>query len=169
MMIFYKYICDYILENISLIQLIIVAIECVSNGIESNNLYILAGLNEKYDRSKISLYYQLTLEELNIKEPTKAEASNYLIKYYCNELINKKINPHIFLYQIFNDIYYKTFDIRKDKIYTGDNFGIENIIGIYFTIDELNENKINKNIKKEIEKEYIKCYKEAKKYLKNNK
>jgi hypothetical protein len=105
MMLFYKYICEYILEEISINQLIYVAIECVSNGIESDSLYILAGLNEK-DEYDISLYYKSALKELKINEPTKFEAVKYLIKYYCNQLINKNITPEIFLEKVVDGIYY---------------------------------------------------------------
>ena len=105
-MLFYKYICEYILEEIETSQLVGAAVECVSNGIESDNLYILAGLNEKYEYYDILKYYKLALNELNIKEPAKLDAVKYLIQFYCNQLINKKITPEIFLREIVDGIYY---------------------------------------------------------------
>ena len=128
-MLFYKYVCEYTLKEITTSQLIDVAIDCVSSGIESDNLYILAGLNisDEYD---ILLYYKLALEELNFNEPTEFEAVKYLIKYYCHQLIDKKITPEAFLYKIVKEIGRKytapnsweytnaagyTFDLMKEE------------------------------------------------------
>jgi hypothetical protein len=113
------------LEEISISQLIDVAIECVSNGIESDSLYILAGLNEK-DEYDISLYFKLALKELNIEKPTKIEAVKYLIKYYCNQLLNKNITPEAFLHKIVREI---------ERKYTAPNyFGYTNAAGYTFDL-----------------------------------
>jgi hypothetical protein len=174
-MLFYKYTCEYVLGNIGITQLIDAAMECVSNGTEANNLYILAGLSEKLNSwGEILLYYKLTLDELGLKEPAKIEAAKYLIEYYCKELIDNKILPEQFLKQI-KETYYNAYNEFNDKYYVGDYLGIKEFISIYYSIDELiewkyeennlkNYNEI-KNIDKKIENEYKLCYNEAKKYL----
>jgi len=211
MMLFYKYICQYILEEIPINQLIDAAIECVTNGIESDSLYILAGLDEK-DEYNISLYYKLVLNELNIKEPTKYEAVKYLIKYYCNQLINRNITHEIFLKKVPREISRKytapnnfpytnaagyEFDLMKEETkyardilglgdlldwkdieYAGDFWGLERFVGIYSTIDDLEDYKekpdefyekiynIDKyNVDEYIEKMYNLCYEYAEEYL----
>jgi hypothetical protein len=169
MELFYKYVCDYVLENITMSRLINAAIECTSEIINSENLYILAGLSEKFDRDKILLYYELTLEELKIKEPNKKEAGEYLLLYYCDELIKGNINPDNFLQKVKHEIFDK--NIGKERRIVGDYLGIEKIIGIYYEISDLKETigyeeKIN--IKNEIHELYKECYKEAEKYLNNN-
>ena len=157
---FYKYICDYILGNISTLQLIDVAVECITAGIGSENLYILAGLSE-YDN--IIHYYKLTLDELKIQEPNKENAGKYLIQYYCNELIENKISPKTFLQNIKNKIYDKT---GEDNKVVGDYFRIEKIIALFYELNDVEESKTNnKYIEREIYKE---CYKVAKEYIEIN-
>ena len=107
---FFKYVCDYILENITTCQLINVAIECVTAGMEFENLYILAGLSENDD---IIRYYKLTLNELKIQEPNEKEAGKYLIKQYCKKLIENEISPNMFLQKIKYEIYDKTWKTIK--------------------------------------------------------
>jgi len=218
-MLFYKYICEYILEEISINQLINVALECVSNGIESDSMYILAGLNEK-DEYDILKYYKLALKELNIEEPTKFEAVKHLIKYYCNQLTNKNITPETFLHKIVREIIKKytapndfpytnaagyTFDLMeeetkyardilglgdyldwKDIKYAGDFWGLDKLVGLYWTISDLRVYKMEKtnekstliykpdnvyidknNVDEYIEKMYNFCYKYAEEYLYN--
>ena len=169
----YKYVCDFVLENIKIHQLIDVAKECVFCGTNSKNLLILAGLSEKFDAwDTILRYYKLTLDELNIKEPNKKEAAIYLTNYYCKELVDKKISPEIFLEKIGREIYYKSVFEYDNKI-TGDSIGIENLLALYYSIDELNEIESyyindgnNKNCEHEKLKLYNECYKEAEEYLK---
>ncbi|GHU33364.1 hypothetical protein FACS1894172_11720 [Spirochaetia bacterium] len=168
-MLFYKYACEYVLGNIGINQLIDAAMECVSDGTEANNLYILAGLSEKLNSwSEILLYYKLTLDELKLKEPTKIEAVEYLIEHYCKELMENKILSEVFLNQI-KETYYNTYNESNGKYY----LGIKEFMSIYYSIDELiewkyeennlkNYNEI-KNIDKEIENEYKLCYAAAKK------
>ena len=168
-MLFYKYICDYILENITRTQLIDGAIECIENGVESENLYILAGLSE-YDN--IELYYKLILDELKIKEPDKINAAKYLILFYCKELTDKKLSPKIFLKKIKDTIYDKIYKYYKDEKGDNDYSGIKPFIDTFYLISEINdpnnEYYDGKNRREETIKEYKNCYKEAEKYIKNN-
>ena len=155
----FKYVCDYILENITTYQLINVAIECITAGMECENLCILAGLSENDD---IIRYYKLTLNELNIKEPNKEEAGKYLIKYYCKELLENKISSNMFLQKIKYEIYDKT---GKDNKIVGDYFKIEIIISLFYEINDIKyDKKYNKNIEKELNNE---CYKMAEEYINN--
>ena len=153
---FYKYICDYILGNISTLQLIDVAVECITAGMRSDNLYILAGLSEYDD---IIHFYKLTLFELKIQEPNKENAGKYLIQYYCNELIENRTSPKIFLQNIKNKIFDKT---GKDNKVVGDYFKIEKIIALFYELCNIEELKLNN---KYIEEE---CYKVAKEYIEIN-
>jgi len=165
----YKHICDYSLENITLSQLIGVAKKCVTDDINSEYLLILAGLSEKFDTwDTILKYYNLTLKELKIKEPSRIEAAKYLANYYCKKLLNKEIAPEIFLNKIMDEVYYKGV-YNYDKIICGDEIGLENLIGLFYMIRHYNNHLdygLNINFEKEKSKLYKECYKEAKNYLK---
>ena len=128
---FYKYICDYVLGNISTFQLIEVAVECITAGMRGENLYILAGLSEYDD---IIHFYKLTLDELKIQEPNKENAGKYLIQYYCNGLIENKISPQIFLQDIKSKIHDK---IGKDNKVVGDYFKIEKFITLFYELSNV--------------------------------
>ena len=169
----YKHVCDYILENITTRNLIEIAKECVFAGINSDNLFILAALSEKFDAwDTILKYYKSTLEDLNINEPSKKEAIEYLSIYYCKKLIDKKISPKKFLEKMKYQIYNKGV-FEYDKKTLGDSIGIEDIMGLYYSIDDLRGIKLydpdeysNKNYEPEKLKLYNECYHEAEKYLK---
>jgi hypothetical protein len=165
---FYKYVCEYILEIITATELINSALNCVSNGIESDSLYILSGLSGKTtDYWEIMAYYKKSLDELNLKEPNKDDAAKYLIMHYCKLLLDKKIEVKIFLLKI-KQVYSKTQHEYKDKNFVGDYFGIEIFITIYYEINDMPEKYSNgKNVDKEYEinKLFNYCYVEAKKYL----
>jgi hypothetical protein len=171
-MLFYKYVCDYVLENITRTQLINAAIDCLTNGMESENLCILAGLSEYYNYDDIELYYKLTLDELKIKQPNRKEAAEYLTLVYCKELIDKILSPNIFLKKIKDNIYDKTCNYYKNEKNMGDYIGIENFIYIFYSVNEINDvsneyySKLNKN--EILMEEYENCFREAEKYLKKN-
>ena len=155
---FYKYVCDYVLKNLTTYQLIEAALECITAGIECENLYILAGLSKN---DNIIHYYRLTLDELNIQEPNEKDAGIYLIKYYCNELIQDKISPNVLLHKIKYEVYEKT---GKDNKVVGDYLKIEEFISLFYEIDDIKQlDNYNKNIE---EKVYSICHKLAEEYIK---
>ena len=116
---------------------------------KGENLYILAGLSEYDD---IAHFYKLTLEELKIQKPNKENAGKYLIQYYCNELIENKISPKIFLQDIKSKIYDKT---GKDNKVVGDYFKIENIITLFYELSDIK--KLNNRLVRQPDKDVINC------------
>ena len=65
----------------------------IENGVENENLYILAGLDSS-DTEEREKYFHKTLEDLNIEEPTNKilYAENFMLDL-AKKVLNNEINP----------------------------------------------------------------------------
>ena len=61
------------------------AIDCIRNGIESENLFIVAGFSPPYDREEMAHYLSATLRDLNLNE----KYNTYSDKAYAHFLIQE--------------------------------------------------------------------------------
>jgi len=166
--IFYKYLCDYVLGNIPEELLIDAAIETVTSGFESDNLYILAGLSKQnFDYNDVQYYFELSLTETKTEKPNKKDAAEYLVIYYCEQLLKDIIDAETFLSKIMSDVYYKTWNDFSSTKFVGDYLGLEHFIGAFWELDDLENELVQYSKDVNREKEKIKIYNSCKKLAEN--
>ena len=84
---FIESISNFILENLSTKDLPKIGIIALNENIESESIYILAGMDENDNSFEILQYFDKALEELKINLPEKLEAAEILTKYYLRKII----------------------------------------------------------------------------------
>lgn len=88
---FIESVSNYILENLAVKDLPKISIIALSENIKSESIYILAGMSENDNSFEILQYFNNSLDELNIKLPSKIESAKILTKYYLTEIVT---NPN---------------------------------------------------------------------------
>jgi hypothetical protein len=91
------------------------AIDMLCNGIETDNLYILAGETEPMNQ------FEAKKLVLNIFDELKIDYSNKdkIIKDYVLYLIQKVYNNELGKYEMLNKIYLLDNEINQNKVYLG--------------------------------------------------
>lgn len=137
---FIESISNYVLENISTKDLPKICEIAITEKLESESIYILAGMNEKDNSFEILNYFDKALSEINIKLPNKEEAAKILTAYYLKEIIQ---NPY-FAFDIMTkiDIYvYKNINwYTKEKKFVGEELKLEHLYTWYREIQDWEDN-----------------------------
>ena len=125
------------------------ALFLLDNGIESENIYILAGLDEN-DYDTINKYFLSVITELGIKKIDQDINYNFL----C--YLGRKTQSHeiesIYALKILEQMYYKTNDERfLEWVAFGDAVDLlEDGINYYYYGYEINKNNLSEYIKEKI-------------------
>jgi hypothetical protein len=149
-----------------------VATEALAEGADTPSLRILAGLTPvENDNDEMRKYLQKSLHELSLDWPSEEEAAWLLLRYYIDEIIDGRINPHEGLHTIIWDIYHRMSWYETNQHYAGDSIKIEKLYGLCDTFDDLAEatnrwdkEKTNEELKAELQIEIrneAKIYKET--------
>ncbi|RUT28046.1 hypothetical protein EJP77_18700 [Paenibacillus zeisoli] len=77
------------------------AYKLLETGIESNQLYMLASMNESENEFKYQDYFQRTLNDLNINKPEFEECARIFVGELCLEILNNSRN----LFDVVKDIF----------------------------------------------------------------
>lgn len=102
---FKQQISNYVLGNLTTSNLPKVAFWGLQNGLDSESLVILAGLNERDDLFEINSYFEKALDELGIKIPDIQTASLEIINYYANMINSKQIDPYLGTEKIIREVF----------------------------------------------------------------
>ncbi len=113
-----------------------IACEALRGGLDTPNLRILAGLGKK-DTSEIRCYINRTLGDLRITEPMREESAWIMIRYFIGQIVSGQIDPHEGVHTIVWDIYHKTNWNIQDRCWAGDSIGIQELLGLCDTFDDL--------------------------------
>ena len=170
---FKESICNYILENYSIKDLPKIAEIAMMENLESESLFILAGMSEKDNSLEILEYFQNSLNELKICLPDKRTATIILTKYYLSTIIN---NPNLafkLMEKLDNEVYKKLDFEKVDKKYVGEELKLEYLYTWYREIQDFDDNGMllyYQDLPKQKQREKFEqnIVEEAKKTLKNN-
>jgi hypothetical protein len=102
---FRQLLADYYLGNKSTSQLPEIALKGIQEGIESDSLLILAGMNGNDNQHEINQYFKHAEIELNIKEFPPLESANILLKFYLNKMVKNPDEAYKLMGKIHNCIY----------------------------------------------------------------
>ena len=112
------------------------AINLIMNGIETDNILILASFSKPVDSVEIRPYLSLALKELSLDEKEGDEAVFALIQYYLSELLlNNRVRAHL---ELLYDL-----SLDKDCFKDDDKFGLRPFYLLYHAWNELED--IGKN------------------------
>jgi hypothetical protein len=112
------------------------AAKALEEDSDTPSLRILAGL-EPDNVWDVDKYVAKTLQELHIDPPTEIDSAWLLIEYYIDKIMNREIDPHEGIHLVIHDVYYRTSWAGKNKVYVGDAIGIEELLGLCDTFDDL--------------------------------
>ncbi len=117
-------------------DLVEAGLQSLEDGLDSPSLRILAGLSDSYDAVN---YFNKACSELGIAFQTSREAANFLIGCWMIEIVKGKIEPMEGCQKIIWKIYYNARDlvIREDEKVAGESIGLSELVGIYWSYDEL--------------------------------
>jgi hypothetical protein len=137
---FKEHLANYVLGRYGYSDLIQVAIAGLLDGYESTHLAILAGENEKsFNVHDLNRYFELALNELNIKLPSSQQAAKTMVAYWITQIFNGDVFPIEGIRHIIYDVYHSGRLDLKDSQYAGDALDIECLYGLYYAYDDLNE------------------------------
>ena len=134
---FRQQISNYVLGNLTTSDLPKTALIGLENGLDSDSLVILAGLNEKDNSFEIDSYFNKAVDELGIQIPDKKTAALEIIRYYADLIKSKQIDSYLGVERIVREVFYKTDFFDNSKEYAYDCIGFERIYGLYDTCCEL--------------------------------
>jgi hypothetical protein len=116
-------------------ELSAIAAEALCAGIDSPSLRMLAGsssADSPGDRWELLLK---AARELGLQTPDKITAAHLLLRVYLKDIAEERVTPARGVENILNDIYHP-IGRKLTRSYAGDGFGIERLLGDYFTYDD---------------------------------
>jgi len=131
---FRQLLADYYLGNKSTSQLPEIALKGIQEGIESDSLLILAGMNGNDNQHEIAQYFKHAEIELNIKEFPPLDSANILLKFYLNKMVNNPDEAYELMGKIHNYIYtnFKLEEVTTENTkYLGSELGLEKMYTWY--------------------------------------
>jgi hypothetical protein len=137
---FIERISNYVLGNLTTKDLPKIGEIALLENLESESIFILAGMNKNDNSFQILEYFNKSLKELNINPPNKIEASKILIKYYLNQIIQNPNNAYEIMMKIDNEIYKNINFETSQKKYVGEELNLEHLYTWYREIQDWNDN-----------------------------
>lgn len=122
-------IANYVLGNFSRRHLPEIAMTGLEEGLESESLYILAGMNDRDDSFEVEKYFDGCLKELNFVLPTKLQAAKIMLAYYLKQIVDNPELAFEIMSKIDNEVY-NLIDwgskLPNSKVkYVGEELGLE--------------------------------------------
>jgi len=113
------------------------AIELIKNGIESENVLILASFSKPVDREEIKPYVTAALKELNLTEKYTAYSVDASVHYYIEQILNDcEIRKNLCLLHTLYiesnnkdslNAFYLLYECWGDLEQTGENYYFEGV------------------------------------------
>ncbi len=170
---FIEHISTYILGNLTIKDLPEIGLIALNENMESESIYILAGMNQNDNPFEILQYFDKALQELNILLPSKIEAAKNLTKYYLKEIIKNPNKAFELMNKLNNEVYMQFDWQNNEKKYIGEELKIEHLFTWYREIQDWNDNGLllyHNNLSREEQLKKLKenLVIEAQSALKNN-
>ncbi|MBN1113272.1 MAG: hypothetical protein JXA53_10215 [Bacteroidales bacterium] len=140
---FIEKIANYCLGNLQRNHFPEIAMTALNEGIESESLYILAGMNDMDNTFELQQYFDNCLNELGLTLPDKYTSAQLLLNYYLNKMIIEPDTAYKTMSIIDNQIT-KQVDWEKeleltDKKYVGEELGLEKIYTWYRELQDFED------------------------------
>ena len=116
-----------------------IAMDRLQNGVESESLIILAGMNENDNTFEIKEYLDKTLQELKIKSYSKLDSAFILANYYINKTRNGEINAVECVSKIKNECWGNCESLINSNKFLYDGVQFHEIIGSWYEYIEIDE------------------------------
>jgi hypothetical protein len=139
---FIESISNYILENITTKDLPKVGIIALNESLESESIYILAGMNVNDNLFEINQYFENSINELKIKLPTKIEAAKILTRYYLKQIVENPEKAFELMVKLDNDVYKQIDWNESNNKYIGEELKIEKLYTWYRENQDWNDNNM---------------------------
>jgi hypothetical protein len=128
---FIEKIANYSLGNYGRNHFPEIAVTALYEGIESESLYVLAGMNDRDSTFELQTYFDKSLSELEITLPNKYTSAQFLLRYHLNKMVIEPETAYDTMIIIHNQITHKV-DWEKElgleaKEYVGAELGLESI------------------------------------------
>ncbi len=107
-------------------------------GIYSKSLAELATLDNPI-MSEAGPLFESTLQELSIKLPSPDEALNIILHYHINNIAQGNITPREGMKLVIDEVYYPGNLHEKTKKYVGDSHDIHELLGNFYSYDDLED------------------------------
>ncbi|WP_413533779.1 hypothetical protein [Empedobacter brevis] len=139
---FIESVSNYVLENLAVKDLPKISIIALSENIKSESIYILAGMSENDNSFEILQYFNNSLDELNIKLPSKIESAKILTKYYLTEIVTNPNEAFEIMIILDNEVYKQIDWENCNSKYIGEELKIEYLYTWYREIQDWKDNGI---------------------------
>ena len=147
---FYQYLGKYVCGNMSEMEYPEMAIAGLLDSYDSKYLGVLAGMKRTDEIFELRKYFKWTIEELNIKFPTKREAAILYSIGISDDILDNKIDIITGVYEIANyAISSYDFFSESDK-YCYDSIGFEHLFALSVEYNDAVQLKANKEYLVEI-------------------
>lgn len=135
-------IANYVLGNLSSSEFPELARTGMEEGMESNALSILAGMNSNDNIFELRQYFQEMVRELNITFPDKLNSARILIKHYLSEMIEHPKDSFRLMNHV-NDIYnsHDWIELYPDleNEFLGQPLGLQNLFTWYRELSDFED------------------------------
>lgn len=170
---FIESISNYVLENYSIRDIPKIAEIAINENLESESIYILAGMTKNDNSFEILNYFQKSLRELKINLPSKEQAAKILTKYYLSLIIQNIDYAFEIMQKIDTEVYKKSELKNPNAVFFGEELNIECVYTWYREIQDWKDNGRLLYYAELSRDEQLKKYKEhlveeVKESLKNN-
>jgi hypothetical protein len=139
---FKQKIANYVIGNFTASDLPHIAMTGIIEKYESESLLILAGFLKNENSLEAEHYFKKALLELNIELPNNRDSSMKMIHYYADEILNDKIALSLGMHTILKKVLHMTSDWFEYETYDFDSFGFEKLYGLYWQLDDLENDEI---------------------------
>lgn len=125
---FEQKIANFRLGNLEAGQFPDIAITAINEGLSSESLFILAGMNDRDNTFELRQYFNQSIIELEVILPNLIDSAYILMKYYLHLMIMNPSEAKTNMSVIHNNIYYK-LDWKKElnissTKYVGEELGL---------------------------------------------
>ncbi|MDQ7780329.1 MAG: hypothetical protein RDV41_11590 [Planctomycetota bacterium] len=136
---FNEHVANFVLGNVKEKALIVAATAALLEGHDTRHLRMLAAEDEnKFNVFEVRSEFKNALAEMGLSLPSKKEAATTLIRFWCRQIVDGKVDPYDGAGHIRWGVYDRVSGLGEEKC-AGDALGIATIVGPHFQICELKD------------------------------
>jgi len=140
---FIEKLSNFCLGNYTFVHLPELAMTALDEDKTSKATQILAGMSGDDNSFEVEQYFRKSLDELNIKLPSKLQSAQILIYYYLRKMLNDQTNYFEIMTCIDNEIYGTADWVEELKIikreYLGSELGLESMYTWYRELQDFKD------------------------------
>jgi len=113
------------------------AYELMLAGYESPSLAALAGAEKNLSPAELRDLFECALRELGVTLPDRLTAGNVMKRSYARRVVTRELSPREGAQRIVGLLHELECELPKARHYVGDSFGVANIVGLYYSYDDI--------------------------------